>query len=200
MITRQEPGVRITDPVIVGLGTGRCGTRSLARLLDLQQGVYCTHEAKPCLNWALEIDPARHLRISVTGATIVADVAFYYLPWVDHLRRTCENIRFVCLRRDIDETVDSFARQLPRAERWFERGGDPQWSRCFPNISAGPFRDQVRRYWKLYYDYAEHLLADDFRIFETPQLSTYEGAREILSFCGIDNPDPVPVHEGHYVP
>ena len=40
-------------PIIIGLGTGRSGTQSLARLLNNQPGTVCFHETNPsCVKWA----------------------------------------------------------------------------------------------------------------------------------------------------
>jgi hypothetical protein len=39
-------------PVVFGLGSGRCGTKSLAYLLNLQSAAACFHEANPaCMSW-----------------------------------------------------------------------------------------------------------------------------------------------------
>lgn len=40
-------------PIVIGLGTGRSGTQSLARLIDAQQNSVCFHETNPaCVKWA----------------------------------------------------------------------------------------------------------------------------------------------------
>lgn len=39
-------------PIIIGLGTGRSGTQSLAQLLNMQPGTVCFHETNPsCVKW-----------------------------------------------------------------------------------------------------------------------------------------------------
>jgi len=42
-------------PLIIGLGTGRCGTHSLVDVLNAQDGAAVVHEDKPILHW----DPAQ---------------------------------------------------------------------------------------------------------------------------------------------
>ena len=184
---------------IIGLGTGRCGTRSLAKLLGLQPGVYATHEAAPVLRWYDEIDPGRHIRVSHSDAEIIADVGFYYLPHVERIRQEFSGVRFICLQRDRDETVDSFCRQLPRSKDWFHDAGSP-WSVSFPTIRVNSFRDQAAAYWDGYYALADQLeqSGDDFRIFPTEALTN--DPESILEFCGFDSPVVEACHVGAGVP
>ncbi len=43
----------------MGLGTGRCGTESLSRLLNSQEATYCFHEVNPsCASWVSGLDSA----------------------------------------------------------------------------------------------------------------------------------------------
>ena len=57
--------------LVIGLGTGRCGTVSLSRLLNAQPDAQVRHELRPYLPWAvdeallarkLDIDPETALR------------------------------------------------------------------------------------------------------------------------------------------
>ena len=91
--------------IVIGLGTGRCGTMSLAYLLDWQENSEVYHEkaqyAIPWkggekvidefLQWASEVAKRKQL---------VGDVALYYLNYVEYLLSLNHNVKFLCLQRD----------------------------------------------------------------------------------------------------
>jgi hypothetical protein len=68
--------------IIIGLGTGRCGTQTFARMFGLPHERYGPRDLK-------------------------SDVAPYYLEEVDYIHSHAD-ARFVCLRRDKIATVASF--------------------------------------------------------------------------------------------
>lgn len=174
---------------ICGLGTGRCGTKSLATLLSRQPGAAVSHEAHPPLSWCADPDPARHFR-GFDGAALRADVGFYYLPWVDALRSEFPELRFVCLRRNRAAVIASFERKRPLHSHWFREGPpDNVWDRCFPSYEPPlEFAEAVGRYWDEYYAAAETFVDDRFRIVATETLNTIDGVAELLEFCGVAEP------------
>lgn len=181
--------------LVFGLGSGRCGTKSLATLLDSQPGAYVTHE-----RWHREmawtgservvLELARRLQRS--GAALAGDVAFYYLPYVQMIARN-RDIRFVCLKRDRLSTVKSFLRKVGRGHRWIHHNGarwrrDPVWDKCFPKEDIADRAEAIGAYWDQYYDTAEKLqrqLAGRFLIVPVEALNSRRGQREILSFVGV---------------
>ena len=185
--------------LIVGLGTGRCGTRSLTRLLSLQQGVNVKHERKPALSWDNERDPGLHLRCGQeVDCDVFADVGFYYLPHVERLREEFSGITFVCLQRGREQTIESFCKHQARGRNWFDRHGS-NWSRSFPVITGGCFAEQVGRYWDMYYERANELVGDDFQVYPTSALSDAR-SQQILNFCGFESPVVEAVHVGAGAP
>lgn len=173
---------------IVGLGTGRCGTASLAVLLSLQMGVLVAHERRPILAWNGETVPNRHLTPHV--AATVADVGFYYLPHVPRLVEIYgDAIRFVCLERPCEETVASFLANGDAA--WFS-GEVGEWGRAFPTYEGLGFADAVRTYWHDYNRSATRYCREwpqQFAIFPTDALNTYEGVAAILRHAGVGVPN-----------
>ena len=171
---------------ILGLGTGRCGTASLARLLA-QQGLDCVHEREPTLSWENEPDASRH--ISQPGS---CDVALQYLPHVECLMGQFDDLRCVCLKRDREKTIASFARIRPLCSHWFSTKPDQTNvnDRSFPKYDL-PFEESVGRYWDDYYAKAESLECERFRVYPTETLNDPSGVRELLTFLGI--PEPVVV-------
>ena len=94
----------------MGLGSGRCGTLSLSTLLDAQYQVNVTHERGFRLPWnpvdyylTLTLDS---LFKQYMGAW-VGDVAYWYLPYVERILQLYPDTKFVCLRRDREETIAS---------------------------------------------------------------------------------------------
>src|SRR5262245_3459710 len=94
--------------LILGIGTGRCGTRSLALLLNRQPGAKITHEDYPLLPWR---DPRpsaiaqRLKKLARRKTPITGDVASFYLPYVEHAVAIAPDIRIVCLERPKEEVV-----------------------------------------------------------------------------------------------
>ncbi|MGN6546966.1 MAG: hypothetical protein ACTHK7_18065 [Aureliella sp.] len=125
---------------VFGIGTGRCGTLSLARLLNSQVDVKVTHEMRPLLDWDAPHDEQRRIararleRLArESDAGLVGDVASFYLPYLPYLLEASEDIRVVCLRRPRHEVIASFIAWLERTEslpvnHWLER----PWKRGMP--------------------------------------------------------------------
>lgn len=72
------------DEIIIGLGTGRCGTQSFAKMYGLPHERYRPKDLKN-------------------------DVAPYYIEGVEYMNSQTD-VLFVCLRRDKAGTVESFVR------------------------------------------------------------------------------------------
>lgn len=169
--------------LIIGLGTGRCGTKSLTRLLAAQ-GIEAEHERKPALSWIGESNPGRHVRQGLATAAW-ADVGFYYLPYIRRLMREFPGIRCICLRRDRAETIESFCR-VGKPE-WFTTNADG-WPKCFPTYESASMRELAARYWDEYYAAAREFECERFRIFDTESLNSELGIGRMLGFVGITDP------------
>jgi hypothetical protein len=187
--------------VIIGLGPGRCGTMSLATLLAYQEQIIAHHESKPRLGWHATVYEfigkwARLFSEIAYYAPIVADVAFWYLPHVASILAVCPNTKFVCLRRNVEEVVNSFMLKYPYTSAWTFSDSEhwhKEWDSrhgfigAFPQYDL-PKKDGCRRYVTEYYatceDYAEQM-PNNFRIFDIDMLNTKEGVRSILEFCGL---------------
>lgn len=206
--------------IVVGLGTGRSGTSSLAKLLSAQHDAVCFHEMspavvrfsgtpRPILNTINEFqaivdggDPSMltvDLSRQVSARTydqlcnmrrvrMIGDIAFYYLNYVELILERNQDVRFICLKRDKEETVESWMRKSSvgrwRSKRladrlssvitrepfyesrnfWMEHDGrewlkDPVWDKCFPKFNATSKPEAIRKYWDYYYEAAERLAA-----------------------------------------
>lgn len=206
--------------ILIGLGSGRTGTASLAHLISSQRGAICFHEMnptgavfegnpQPILNGIREfqkilnggdkrllaLDYSRPASVAtydalqtMTHIRIIGDIAFYYLRYVDDILRITGDVRFVCIKRDKAETVESWMKKsslnrwksLWVADRlrslivrtpfyksknfWQDHDGsvfqpDPVWDKTFPKFEADTKREAIGKYWDYYYTEAERLAA-----------------------------------------
>ncbi len=180
--------------LVIGLGSGRCGTTSLAHLLNKQPHASVTHEEPPLLPW--QVDAAllaeRLAGLRARPETLVGDVAFYYLPYVELIAAQLPNTRFVCLRRDREETVRSFVAKSEGVHHWIQHDGtqwqkSPDWDDCFPKYDLVDKTAAIGRYWDEYYARATELATQlpSFRIFEMTALNDREGVEDLLDFIGV---------------
>lgn len=190
--------------VILGIGTGRCGTVSLARLLDAQPGVICTHEDQPYLpwhfNWENEADwEAFHIHVArfrqkQSKAKMVGDVAFYWLPYLHEMLSSFPGLKVICLKRDRDETIASYMKKTRGRNHWMPHDGsqwrlDPTWDPCYPKYPDAQTKEEaIGRYWDDYYRTAERWAQhwpDQVRIFDMDVLNSEEGQDQIFDFLGL---------------
>lgn len=193
----QRPGL------IIGLGTGRCGARSLATLLSRQPSTAVAHESKPLLPWERSSSdgdlPKRFGKLAARFPQVarIGDVACFYLPYAEEILDRFEEARFICLRRDRQETIDSFVRLLVKTRQgrpmnhWSaDREGfdSDEWDAMFPKYPTRDMAQAIGLYWDEYYSWCERLIAahsQRVRLFETNALNDPAAVREILTFAGV---------------
>lgn len=125
------------------------------------------------------VDTYRELQ-RMSRVSMVGDIAYYYLNYVDDILAVNRNVRFVCIKRDRQETIESW---LVKAaiQRWpslwladvlkslitrtpFYRtrnfwqqhdgsryAPDPVWDSTFPKFEAASMPEAIGRYWDSYY-------------------------------------------------
>lgn len=204
---------KLPGRVVVGLGTGRCGTTSLHRLFKAQPSTRSTHEIfGPNHPWDAPESEMRDLVArflhSAPGSDVLADVSFAWLPYVDMLREACArngvDVRFLCLQRDMAGYVASMSKWLRGKNHFIEYDPeDPRyipckngWEKCYPKYvepRSNPLSSQLERYWReynaeAYFQASDH---DDFDIFHTDALNSAEGVYNILKHAGYADPDMV---------
>lgn len=186
--------------LVMGLGSGRCGTYSLYRLLEAQKGFISIHEGF-YLPW-YDIDLLtmwRHLeRLRVVGANVhsVATTSFVWINYIPEIMAHMHKPRCICLRRSREETVDSFETRFPTFNLFTARDCK-HWKgqeyedtvRLFqwPKYSL-PRKEATGAYWDEYYEKAEYWAGrypDCFRIFNIEDLNTETGVTAILNFAGV---------------
>lgn len=189
--------------LILGLGSGRCGTTTLSHLFRIQEGCRCSHEyfstSEYGIKWKEDFDVMKAcvVRILLNDAPIVGDVAFYWINYVPHVLSLVRDARLICLKRDEDETVASFeSRPAEFKTRYNFKDqlaiyGDEKFTgHAFPRYRDVSPNESLHLYYKEYYEIAErmeHFYPNNFKIFDIGYLNHKEGQKEILDFTGFTN-------------
>jgi UDP-N-acetylglucosamine:LPS N-acetylglucosamine transferase len=189
--------------ILLGVGTGCCGTKSLAILLSAQPSTAVMHQSRPLLPWyrsQADQDVRSRLMSLVQRFPQVArvgEVASSYLPHIREILQAFDKVRVICLRRGRRETIESFVRWIAQSRRgrpvnhWSaDRAGfesDP-WDACFPKYPTRDMAEAIGLYWDEYYALSSELAGSDsqrFRIFDTETLDHREGVAELLAFADV---------------
>lgn len=196
-------GVAVEKTLIIGLGTGRCGTMSLARLLNAQPGAAVTHETSPALPWEPRAEHLASIRVRVAQllarpARLVGDVALYYLGYVPAILDAFPAARVLVLQRDRAETVASYLRWMdakngPGADHWRADRPGPNgcgFDACYPKFppEAGDRAERIGLYWDAYYARARELaerFPQSVRIFPTEALNHPDQVAAVLDWAGV---------------
>lgn len=197
--------------LVVGVGTGRCGTKSLVRLLDVQPETAVTHErfgasvrwnCNPNL-WPLRLwrFPAQQAEEAFTGGEtslrLAGDVSLQWTPHVRHFLRWADNsgreVRIIGLRRDREEVVDSYLRWKPNADHWRPRGVHSEdfdeWDKCYPAFPEAETKAEgIGRFWDRTYEILDGIEDPRLKVFPTEALNSEEGVRAILEHVGVTDP------------
>jgi hypothetical protein len=182
--------------IVVGLGTGRCGTQSLSALLSMQPESNVLHERHRFrVRWhgaESEIDDLLRWCREASDLRLVGDVGFYYLPSVEYILSQQPDVKFPCMQRDREDTVTSYMRKTRRRNHWVRHRGivyrHNDWDDCYPKYDGLSKAEAIGRYWDEYYERAtqfEQTYPTNFRVFPTDALNSETGQHEILSFLGI---------------
>jgi hypothetical protein len=207
------PSPPVTPPsskLILGTGSGRCGTTSLARLLAFQPETTSTHElsepgvsmlAVPTEDPAFVFGTFRDV-VASRSNRFNADCAFYWLGIVDRLvAHYGDRLRIVCLERPRDEVVASFERKAAPFNHWQHHDGTVYqhivWDQCFPKFpQAQDRREAIGLYW----DHCQALATDyatrhprHFRRVPMSDLNDPAKVDALLRWCGYEKPVVAPV-------
>ena len=191
--------------MIIGLGTGRCGTQSLSRFLSNQPGMIVLHEGAiggydHPFRWQGDHDRVRSwiegLPDLLGHPACCGDVGMYFLPYCEFLIAVHPGIRFVCIERNRDEVVESFVRHTPGRHPWTHHDGsrwriDPVWDFTYPKFDEPDKRKAAGLYWDLYHAEVTRLVAlypDRVSRYPTDSLNSREGRIAILDFVGYQGP------------
>jgi len=162
----------------LGIGTGRCGTVSLSKMIDAK------HELRPLLPWEKSLEPYQE---HIKNMKMNRYVAFYYLPYLDEMF-TDFDLRVVCLKRDREDTIESYLEKVPNENHWGQ-GNKSEWSKCYPTYDLKSKRKEIAKYYDEYYKKAREWeeKTDKFKIFPMDYLNTPWGQQEIFEHLEIES-------------
>ncbi len=195
-----QPEVEADGTLVIGIGTGRCGSTSLATLLDSQEGAAVTHEHAPVLAWGRGTGAdgfhIRRFRNHAGRHGLFGDVAHWWLPRLPDLIAAFPDIRVIVLRREREATVRSFVKLRAGAGgAGFAWGGNREgigphniWRSTYPPSEPMEFAEAIGRYWDRYYAEAAETLAETdaaHLLVETERLGEPDTQRRILEHLGI---------------
>lgn len=185
--------------LILGCGTGRCGTKSLQHLLNLQ-GRYCFNHETLGLPWEADIPAFKEYLSLVTKSPsqFEGEVAFYLLPYVRHAILRYSNVRVICLRRERQACIDSWVRwcatrDLGNPWNLKERKDRADWwGWSFPDYPGKSIEQAAAAYYDDYYMASQILAAAypwRFKLVEMERVLNFEeDQRELLQWLGFLEP------------
>ena len=167
--------------IIIGIGTGRCGTLTLSRLLNLQPAAHVTHEKQPHLPWDMEdTKPIKaqlaDLHQRQERFKFVGDVAFYWLPYLSRLFREFTDIKVVGLWREKEGFIESSIARLP----------SPLLEKSYPEYGAKDRREILGMFWE---DYNSQMFAlekkGQVKTFPMEMLNAEESQDVLFDYLGM---------------
>ena len=95
--------------ILIGYGTGRCGTKSLASFLNQQEGFNVTHEGV-LLSWQPAFtDTEETIKNLVSrDGKVVGDIGFFWIHYIDLILRKYKGSKAINIFRDDEEVIESF--------------------------------------------------------------------------------------------
>ena len=190
--------------IILGCGTGRCGTFTLARLLR-RSGAAMTHEmnTKQNLRLPFDIDKEKFTKVCKHFESVkqraVGDSDLVYFRYLELFIEKYPDIKIVCLKRNKEDTIKSFVKKCG-GKNWWSKHGYKKWINDvinfirFPKYETENLEEAIGLYWEYYYQEINRIRKKhpkNILMIETEKLSYREKQIEIYDFCGISRIDRV---------
>ena len=178
--------------LVIGIGTGRCGTKTLARFLDSQPNSCVTHERySNRVPWGYRGQEYLDTLIAESESatdSLQGDVAFYWLPHIERLLTEISpkhSIKVLVLKRTKKKTVQSYLRKVPSNPWKVEMSANTtSWHKCFPKFACKTRRQCLECYWSYYYGEVARLktlFPDRVLVIQTESLAKKRTLKEILT-------------------
>ena len=173
--------------IVIGFGTGRCGTQSLASFLNQQEGFDITHEKVP-LGWF----PFDHHRessikrfISKAGY-VIGDVGYSWINHIDYMLEEYPETKVINITRKDEEVVESFWTYKSHI-REFKAFMENEWF-GHPYHSDKPTKDAIARMVKWYRYWEKQLkifYTDKIYTMDMNDLNDTNKLHELLDWLGV---------------
>lgn len=176
--------------LLIGLGTGRCGTVSLSKLLSMQKDCKVTHE-KHMMPWSVNENLFEQTYKSITSGeeSFIGDVAFYHLPYVDLILKKNKETKFIILKRPREEVITSYMKKTIGMDHWRPTTRPNPWDICYPTFFHNLTKEEaIGLYYDFYYEDVEKIPKELCFHMKTEDLNNEDECEKMLNFCGFKNP------------
>ena len=186
---------------VIGYGMGRCGTQSLAHLLNSQPDSKFSHEMDGC-HWfpALCDYPGvvERLKLRAEKHAFVGDVGYSWVQQIPRIIEDFPDVKFIHTWRDKEETIESFwnvsqdrieAIQTPTA--W---ASDSLWFGVYPFLGFPPTKDQIASRYDIFHKIAEMIMyrfSQRVYTIKVENLSKPDSIAKLLDYVGIPSSNQV---------
>ena len=177
--------------IVIGYGTGRCGTQSLASFLNQQEGFNVTHEKVP-LGWT-PFNAHREQSIKKfisTAEYVIGDIGYYWVNHIDYMLKEYPKTKVINITRKDEEVIESFWTYKAHV-REFVSFMENEWF-GHPYHSDRPTKDAIARMVK-WYRYCEKELKlfypDNIYQLDTYDLNNKDKLIDLLNWLGVEEMD-----------
>ena len=181
----------------VGIGTGRCGTKSLAAIVESCKNTEVGHETRQYISQWYSNDLCltewcQMAQAKAEEGVLVGEVQLYMLPHIMFLRQRIPQLKVVHLHRDKQATVNSHVQKLKPMFRPFDkakyyRDGSP-WAGRYPLIDAASSEQAYEFWWEMYEALGNTLTDPVFHI-NMEDLNNDDEIRQLFDFLEIPEED-----------
>jgi len=172
--------------LIIGLSAGDDDGVNLHKYLN-SIGVDCGYNTLrmhwyTTLSYRLEMYDTLSVLLKNTKGPAIGDVGYYWLPYVEHLNKVWDDVRFICIKKSEDDIVKSMLAKYPDNNLWtnpaceywdslfYDEDNTQYWPKFF-----WPKEKAIRNYITNYYDAAfwlandmpNFMLADEEKLLNT---------------------------------
>ena len=193
------------SPMFLGIGTGRCGTVSLAKLIGGCDNCEVFHEANwehkqhkhnTPLPWVFDEGQAslriKNMKKRESVDSLFGDVAFYYLNYLDFFLKEYPNLKIVHIHRDKEEVVKSYLAKTSSEfsakeyDNWTKGSNiaDKIWTPCYPQYEVDSKREGISRYYDEYISKTEKYKDRMFEI-DVKNLNSFEYQTKLFDYLQI---------------
>ncbi len=150
LLSRREPRAQ-PGTLVLGLGSGRCGSTTLAHAIAGVEGACATHENPPLVHWQPTPEQLRfhnkRFRLLRERFELVFDSAHWWLNAAEPLAAQFDDVKMIALVRDPDACARSFLERKGQGRgainHWVDHDGTfwkpALWDRLYPSYEPGRF-------------------------------------------------------------
>lgn len=192
---------------IFGFGTGRCGTSSLAHLLDIQPNARVSHEQFD-IHWFPAITDYTLVREAIRERArqyeLVGDICYAWIQYLPRLVEDFPTAKFIYIWRDKEEVIDSFwERNKDRIDNPLENRPNLNkcteylksfWNLQYPFLGYPPTKECIRNTIERYSALTQSTLfrfAKRTYMFNMKNLNLEKSVHNLLNFVGVPKEEQV---------